>query len=526
MQDVHDALGPVPEYNLASRWSGGQGNPRTITWSLVPDGLNIPSAASWDNNGNSANSDLFNRMDNLFGNRALWIQRIQESFDRWEEITGIDYVRVTSGGNEWDDGASWGSSGSGSRGDVRIAMRNIDGPSGILAWNNYPGGGTGGNMVVDRSELWNSAANENRFLRDVLMHEMGHGIGIQHICSANSSQLMEPSVNTIFDGPRQDDIRGAQRHYGDPYEPNNNAGAATYIGQLDESLSFGELPLPQTGSNDVGAALLSIDANGESDYYRFSISSPSIISVSLIPVGNGYQDENQQGGSCPGGSSNQVEALTIGNLNVRVYDTNGTTILGESAENGAGIAEVLNNVELTTAGDYFVRIYEQGSQSQAQLYRFTMSAAPYFSSFCDASDGSLVSCPCGNQGTPDSGCDISQGTGGAELHVVYQEVSPQNRATLLGAGFPVSTTPTAVVIRSSALEPSPIVFGDGLRCVGVPLVRLAATSAFIGFSNHTLGHGSGAGSGQFYYQLWFRNTPAMFCTPDAFNLSNGRTLDW
>ena len=47
-----------------------------------------------------------------------------------------------------------------------------------------------------------------------------------------------------------------------------------------------------------------------------------------------------------------------------------------------------------------------------------------------------------------------------------------------------------------------------------------------GVSRHEIGHGTMAGSGTFYYQLWFRNTPAMFCTPDAFNLSNGRALSW
>jgi len=89
--------------------------------------------------------------------------------------------------------------------------------------------------------------------------------------------------------------------------------------------------------------------------------------------------------------------------------------------------------------------------------------------------------------------------------------------------------PTAIVIRSDALDPAaPVAFGDGLRCVAAsPLVRLAATTAAGGASTHTFGHGAVAGSGTFYYQLWFRNTPIMFCDPTAaFNLSSGRTLTW
>ncbi len=57
-------------------------------------------------------------------------------------------------------------------------------------------------------------------------------------------------------------------------------------------------------------------------------------------------------------------------------------------------------------------------------------------------------------------------------------------------------------------------------------MRLAATFASGGTALHTFGHGTMAGAGTFYYQLWFRNTPSMFCTLDAFNLSNGQTLEW
>jgi hypothetical protein len=146
--------------------------------------------------------------------------------------------------------------------------------------------------------------------------------------------------------------------------------------------------------------------------------------------------------------------------------------------------------------------------------------------FCDGSDGSLAACPCANPGDPGSGCDISQGTGGVHLSVAEQTTAPVNRVTLSGSGFPVASSPTVVVIRGDQREPSPVVFGDGLRCIGVPLVRFAATVSSSGASSHVVGHGATAGSGAFHYQLWFRNTPATFCQPGAFNLSNGRTLQW
>jgi hypothetical protein len=163
------------------------------------------------------------------------------------------------------------------------------------------------------------------------------------------------------------------------------------------------------------------------------------------------------------------------------------------------------------------------ADTSASWYRGAGDPTPHF---CDASDGALASCPCSNPGAPTSGCDLAQGTGGVALRVLAQQTAPQNRATLEGAGFPVSSAPTAVVIRSQSRLAAPVVFGDGLRCLGAPVVRLAASFASGGTSLHAFGHSPMSGAGSFHYQLWFRNAPPSFCTPDAFNLSNGRTLEW
>ena len=150
-----------------------------------------------------------------------------------------------------------------------------------------------------------------------------------------------------------------------------------------------------------------------------------------------------------------------------------------------------------------------------------------FPSFCDASDGALASCPCANPGAPDSGCDLSQGGGGVRLEVLAQQTSPTNRFTLLGTGYAPSTAPAAIAIRSQGLDPAaPVVFGDGLRCIGLPVVRLAATAASGGVSFHPRGHPAMDGAGEFFYQLWFRNGPEGYCGPGRFNLSNGRRLLW
>ena len=184
-------------------------------------------------------------------------------------------------------------------------------------------------------------------------------------------------------------------------------------------------------------------------------------------------------------------------------------------------------VALTAGTEYVIRLGSFNASTGGGAGQLLVRVEPDPTAFCNAEDGSLAACPCSNPGNPETGCDIQQGTGGVKLDVVAVETNPSNRVTVSGAGFPSTSTPTAVVIRAPGLDPAaPVVFGDGLRCIGTPLVRLGADIALFGNSTHTFGHGTMAGAGTFYYQLWFRNTPAMFCTPAAFNLSNGRILDW
>jgi hypothetical protein len=146
--------------------------------------------------------------------------------------------------------------------------------------------------------------------------------------------------------------------------------------------------------------------------------------------------------------------------------------------------------------------------------------------FCDASDGALALCPCGNAGSPDSGCDLPQGTGG--VHLEASSFSPDGMgggtAVLEGTGFPPTTAPSVTLIRATTRETPPVVFGDGLRCVGTPIVRV--TSGFASGGAVSLNVMHGAGPGTFAYQLWLRSQPAMFCTPEAYNLSNGYELTW
>lgn len=145
-------------------------------------------------------------------------------------------------------------------------------------------------------------------------------------------------------------------------------------------------------------------------------------------------------------------------------------------------------------------------------------------SFCSGDGSALGECPCGNAGLAGRGCDNPQATGGVQLSASGDPGA--NSVLLHGSGFPPAAAPTVIGLRATSPQSPPVVFGDGLRCVATTgLVRFGATNASGGSSIHPLSHGAGPGS--FYYQLWYRSTPASFCdAAAAFNLSNGLAIAW
>ncbi|MFA6046218.1 MAG: matrixin family metalloprotease, partial [Phycisphaerales bacterium] len=377
-------------YNAVQRWNGIPGDPIALTWSFVPDGLSTGGSGS---PGGFIASNLFSRMDSLFGasNRATWINQFQRVFDRWSGLTGITYTRVTFGGNEWDDGAAWGSAGqSGRRGDIRISMHNIDGGNGILAYNQFP---TNGDMVIDSSENWAQGAPNYTFLRNVVAHEHGHGIGFAHVCPANSTKLMEPFISVAYDGPQKDDIRAGQEFYGDIFETNDTASIATDIGSFTAgtSLTLGLVPSPtpavsSTLSLSPGSSAGAAD--DDVDWFKLTVDVPRLVSITATPIGNTYIDVDQNSdGSCQASGVN-TNSLTIGNLVITVTNSTGTTTLRVNDGAAAGVSETLTNL-LLNQGTNLIKITSSQALAETQLYRLTVSMGT--ASFApDASDGTFT----------------------------------------------------------------------------------------------------------------------------------------
>lgn len=375
-------------YNQVQRWgetalgrAGAQGDPIVLTWSFAPDGTQIPSGVGEQ----PGPSQLFAYMNSIYGSPQVWQPLYARMFARWSELTGMTFVYEPN-----DDGAPFFAAEGvpGVRGDLRMAGRPIDGPVNALAYNFYPA--SGGDMVIDTSDtVFTNTANDSRLLRNVLTHEHGHGMGQNHVCPINQTKIMEPATPLLFDGPDHDAIRSAQRFYGDPYEPDNSAAAATNLGTLDDGASvfIGTTPPPIVPFSSV----LSIDANGEQDWFRFSVPSAKRVAVTVTPVGLSYDDSDQ---ACSGGtlfccSGSITDSRRIADLALQVRAPDGVTVLGAASAQGLGFPESVSAVLLPGAGDYFVRVYETSDPLETQMYTLTIgvSAGP-----CpgDANDDGVV----------------------------------------------------------------------------------------------------------------------------------------
>ena len=364
------------------RWGGNtalsqaqgysQGDPLHLTWGIVNDGLNIGGFA-----GEGASpSELKSRLIGIYGSEAAYLTHFQSVFDRWSSVSGLQYSYQAT-----DDGATFGNAAgvAGTRADVRIGGHPIDGNSGILAYNFFP---NFGDMVIDTDDNFYDNTNNNSIrLRNVLSHEHGHGLGMSHVESSSDRFLMEPFASTSFDGPQHHDILMAHRGYGDVNEKSNSqqgndsAALATGLGLIADGAS---VSVGQDGSKEVVADsdtdFFSIDDQTDTDFWSFSIASASLVDLNLEALGYVYNID-EQGGS--GGGNFDTAARS--DLELALFDADGSTLLASSDVTSFGGDEQLSGVQLDEAGTYFVRVRgadnDDSIEVDTQFYGLSVSVA-------------------------------------------------------------------------------------------------------------------------------------------------------
>ena len=153
--------------------------------------------------------------------------------------------------------------------------------------------------------------------------------------------------------------------------------------------------------------------------------------------------------------------------------------------------------------------------------------------FCPGDGSGGTACPCGNNSGlgQNLGCLNSLGSGGKIDASGVASVSADT-VILQGSGMPNAS---ALYFQGTSQQNggAGTVFGDGIRCAGGTIVRLATkansggSSQFPAAGDPTLSAQGGAMAGDTRtYQVWYRNADPAFCTPSTFNLTNGYEIVW
>jgi hypothetical protein len=366
----------------ASRWqftsagsTGTSGNPVRLTWSIVPDGTAVRRV---DNPSLTKPSDLISKFDQSFGagpggsdlTQRPWFTYFDQAFARWSELAGVTYTYEAR-----DSSLAHGSGTgvNGIRGDVRIGGIGMDGLAGTLAYNYFPT--DGGDMALDTDDLagiLTNSANNYRLLRNVIMHEAGHGLGLDHSSSSDANFLLEGAINATFDGPQHDDLRGIHWFYGDVFEKapagrNESAAFATPLGALQPNAT---LAIGTAGSGTVVGPdetdFVSISNESDIDFFSFTVDTPLSISLTMTPRGATFT----QGATV-------FNTTTTSNLSLALFGSDGVTLLAESAAGAAGVVESINDFSLTQPGTYYARIRGPvtASEQVVQFYQLDLAAA-------------------------------------------------------------------------------------------------------------------------------------------------------
>ena len=357
----------------ASGVSPDQGDCVTITWSIPPDGSFVVPGGILGLGG----SVFTQQMDVIFGcpsadpdpQNHCWFPFLSNLFDQWSAETGITYIYEPN-----DDGLALAFPGGfipgpagqlGVRGDARLfapsaGLGFFGGPLGI---NFFPP--TGGEMLLDLVDfqfLWQNPAPTpfglplgQAALANTIQHELGHGLGLRHVCPTDNTKLMEPFISLGFFGIQPDDLLSAQRQYGD-------------------RLCGSDVIAVAHPTNSIAQENLSIDDENDVDLYAISGRRLDAITIDVTPTGTTYESGIQiipfppgtAIGCLPPGDPFYAPPFAAAqqvDLVVDLLDPSGAVIATSNVGPAGAVENGIVQFVLPATGNYVIRVSGSGEDA-------------------------------------------------------------------------------------------------------------------------------------------------------------------
>ncbi len=334
----------------APHWpASAEGETTKLTWSIAPDGTPIEGIVGQA----SGVSNLVSVLNQKFGSFDNWIGFVQQAFEAWDAISGVDFVYEPA-----DDGEEFPTSDGqpNVRGQIRLAGSQL---SSAPDSTSTLGFATSRQDIVINTDIpdTNSLLTQ---LAYVVTHELGHVLGLDHTYPNNGTKLLESRENSdVFISPQFDDILRIQSSFGDQFEPNNS---------LVDATDLGVLPI---GVTNIGPA--SVQNSSDEDVYSFIAGQEQLISVRLVPAGTPYLRAFQEQADYP-----TFDPRRESDLRLELRDSAGF-LVGIASASGAGESEILDRVRLPNGSRYSIRV--TGDSSETQAYELVIELHPVGENF-------------------------------------------------------------------------------------------------------------------------------------------------